>query len=50
MPTINQLIKNERKDKKKKRKNIALSTGWNQKKKKFLTNNSPQKSGICKKV
>ncbi|WNE41475.1 MAG: 30S ribosomal protein S12 [Mycoplasmataceae bacterium] len=50
MPTINQLIKNERQDKKKKRKNIALSTGWNQKKKKFLTNNSPQKSGICKKV
>jgi len=50
MPTINQLVRSERQAKNKKKKNIALSMGWNQKKKKFLWNNSPQKSGICKKV
>lgn len=50
MPTINQLVRNQRKSKNRKKKNIALSTGWNQKKKRFLSFNSPQKSGICKKV
>lgn len=49
MPTINQLVKNKR-EKKQKRKITALSTSWNQTKKKFLFNNSPQKSGICEKV
>jgi small subunit ribosomal protein S12 len=50
MPTINQLIRKERKKKKVVGKNSALRTGWNKIKKINLFFNSPQKSGICKKV
>jgi small subunit ribosomal protein S12 len=50
MPTINQLVTNQRQNKKKKRKNVALSIGWNQKKKKFFSISSPQRSGVCEKV
>ena len=52
MPTINQLIKNPRKNKKEKgkRKNLALRKSWNSLHKNYSWLFSPQKSGVCIKV
>ena len=50
MPTINQLVKKPRAAKKKKIGKLALKATWNSLKKSFSFSNSPQKSGICKKV
>ncbi len=50
MPTISQLIRKPRKKAKKKSKVPALSWGFNTKKRKSYTKNSPLKRGICVKV
>ena len=50
MPTINQLVRKNRKDKKKKSKSPVLSVGFNSMKRKTTHNNSPQKRGVCTRV
>ncbi|MCF7926638.1 MAG: 30S ribosomal protein S12 [Candidatus Izimaplasma sp.] len=50
MPTINQLVRKGRKDKKKKTKSPHLSIGFNTLKKKYTKTNSPQKRGVCTRV
>ncbi|HXN54517.1 MAG TPA: 30S ribosomal protein S12 [Mycoplasmatales bacterium] len=51
MPTINQLVRNKgRKKKKSAKKNSVLKSRWNSLKGVKLSSNSPQKSGVCKKV
>ncbi len=51
MPTINQLVRNGRTDKKYKTKSPALSFGYSKLNKKFLAGqSSPQKRGVCLKV
>lgn len=50
MPTINQLVKKPRISKNRKVGKLALKAIWNSKKKSYSFLNSPQKSGICKKV
>ncbi|WNE39952.1 MAG: 30S ribosomal protein S12 [Mycoplasmataceae bacterium] len=50
MPTINQLVKKPRAPKKTKLGLLALKFSYNSRKKKYSLSNSPQKSGICKKV
>lgn len=50
MPTINQLVRKGRRSKPKKTDSPALSRGFNSHKKKFTTNNSPQKRGVCTRV
>lgn len=50
MPTINQLVKKTRAPKKTKLGLLALKFSYNSRKKKYSLSNSPQKSGICKKV
>ena len=50
MPTINQLIKNGRKDKVKKSKAPQLNIGYNRLKKKYTNESSPQKRGVCVRV
>lgn len=50
MPTINQLIKNPRKDKVRKSKTVALSRGFNTLKNRPTYYPSPFKRGVCIKV
>lgn len=50
MPTINQLVRKGRQDKKKKVKSPHLSIGFNTLKKKYTKTNSPQKRGVCTRV
>lgn len=50
MPTINQLLRNPRKDKIKKTKSPALARSYNALKSRVVNMNSPQKRGVCIKV
>ena len=50
MPTINQLIKKNRSKENRKSRSITLSKGWNSKKNKSISYNSPFKRGVCTKV
>ncbi len=50
MPTINQLIRKGRKNKKRKSKAPALAIGFNTLKNKEIKLSSPQKRGVCLKV
>ena len=50
MPTINQLVRNKRKDKIKKSKSPMLGLGYNSKDKKQTKTDSPQKRGVCTRV
>lgn len=50
MPTINQLIRKNRKDKTRKRKSPVLGIGYNSKDKVRTSQNSPQKRGVCTRV
>jgi len=50
MPTINQLIKRERKTPKKKSKSPALQVGFNSLKNQGTKQSCPQKRGVCTKV
>ena len=50
MPTINQILRNRRKNKKRKAKAPVLLVRTNTLKKKNLPANSPQKRGVCTRV
>lgn len=50
MPTINQLARNPRKDKKTRERKKALKINWNSQRKTYSFSKSPQKAGVCKKV
>lgn len=50
MPTVNQLVRKSRKDKKKKSKSPALQSKMNTLKNKSVDLPSPQKRGVCVKV
>ena len=50
MPTINQILRNGRKNKKRKAKAPVLLVRTNTLKKKNLPSNSPQKRGVCTRV
>ena len=50
MPTINQLVRKNRKDKTRKSKSPVLGIGFNSKDKKRTNQNSPQKRGVCTRV
>lgn len=50
MPTINQLVRKNRKDKVKKSKAPVLGVGLNTIKKKATDTHSPQKRGVCTRV
>ena len=50
MPTINQLVRNRRKDKVRKSKSPVLGIGYNSRKKKETELYSPQKRGVCTRV
>ncbi len=50
MPTINQLIRNNRKPKTKKSKSPALLTSFNTIKNKIVQKSNPMKRGVCIKV
>lgn len=50
MPTINQLVKHNRKAKTKKRKSPVLNIGFNSMERKQTDQNSPQKRGVCTRV
>ena len=50
MPTINQLVRNRRKDKVRKSKSPVLGVGYNSREKKQTSLNSPQKRGVCTRV
>ena len=50
MPTINQLLKKNRSDKKRKSKSPVLGIGLNSIQKKQTDKNSPQKRGVCTRV
>ncbi|ALV22279.1 MULTISPECIES: 30S ribosomal protein S12 [Carnobacterium] len=50
MPTINQLVRSPRKSKAEKSESPALNRGYNSKRKKQTTVNSPQKRGVCTRV
>lgn len=47
MPTVNQLVRKGRKMSTKKSKTPALLKGWNSKKRISISQNSPQKRGVC---
>ena len=47
MPTFNQLVRKGRQDVEKKSTAPALLKGWNSKKRKAISQNSPQKRGVC---
>ena len=47
MPTFNQLVRKGREDLEKKAKAPALLHGWNSKKRVSVSQNSPQKRGVC---
>ena len=50
MPTVNQLVRNRRKDKVRKSKSPVLGVGYNSREKKQTELNSPQKRGVCTRV
>ena len=50
MPTINQLVKKNRKDKKKKSKSPVLNVGYNAMTRKQTDTKGPQKRGVCTRV
>ena len=50
MPTINQLVRKGRKDKKRKSKAPVLGVGYNSQEKRYTSLNSPQKRGVCTRV
>lgn len=50
MPTISQLVRNNRKNKTRKSKSPVLGIGYNSKDKKRTNQNAPQKRGICTRV
>ena len=50
MPTINQLVRKNRKDKTRKSKSPLLGIGYNSKDKKQTKLGSPQKRGVCTRV
>ena len=50
MPTINQLVKKNRKDKKKKSKSPVLNVGYNAMTRKQTDAKGPQKRGVCTRV
>lgn len=50
MPTINQLVKSRRTNKKRRRKSPVLNIGYNSRIKKTTNQNSPQKRGVCTRV
>ena len=50
MPTINQLVRNRRKDKVRKSKSPVLGVGYNSREKKQTSLSSPQKRGVCTRV
>lgn len=50
MPTVNQLVRKNRSDKKRKPKASALNIGYNSKDKVRTSLNSPQKRGVCTRV
>ena len=50
MPTVNQLVKNRRKDKVKKSKSPVLGISYNSRTKKTTSANAPQKRGVCTRV
>ena len=47
MPTFNQLVRKGRETQEKKAKAPALLKGWNSKKNAAISQNSPQKRGVC---
>ena len=50
MPTINQIIRKGRTDKKRKTKSPALNVGYDSRKKKQTDVTAPQKRGVCTRV
>ena len=50
MPTINQLVKKNRKDKTRKSKSPVLNVGYNAKTRKQTDTKGPQKRGVCTRV
>lgn len=50
MNTLNQLIRNPRVPKKRKKKLLVLKTNWNSLKRKYFFSNNPQKAGTCKRI
>ncbi len=50
MPTINQIIRKGRTDKRRKTKAPALNVGYDSRKKKQTDNTAPQKRGVCTRV
>lgn len=50
MPTINQLVRKGRKDKKRKSKAPVLGIGYNSQEKRYTSLNAPQKRGVCTRV
>lgn len=50
MPTMNQLVRKNRSNKKRKSKSPVLSIGYNSRMKKTTELNSPQKRGVCTRV
>ena len=50
MPTINQLVRKNRKDKTRKSKSPVLNVGFNSMERKTTNQNSPQKRGVCTRV
>ncbi len=50
MPTINQLVRKNRTDKVRKSKSPVLGIGYNSRKKRATSLNSPQKRGVCTRV
>lgn len=50
MPTINQLVRKNRKDKTRKSKSPVLGIGYNSRTRRQTAQNSPQKRGVCTRV
>ena len=50
MPTINQLVRKNRKDKTRKSKSPVLGIGYNSRTRRQTAHNSPQKRGVCTRV
>ena len=50
MPTINQLVRKKRTDKKKKSKSPVLNIGFNSKDRKTTNTDHPQMRGVCTRV
>ena len=50
LPTINQLVRKNRKDKTRKSKSPVLGIGYNSRTRRQTAQNSPQKRGVCTRV